>query len=62
MIIEAILIVVSSMICFFLGLAMGSAGKSSEKERADSAVEMANDYKKENEELKKRLKEVEKGE
>lgn len=42
-----------SVVCFFIGLAIGSAGKASEKERADYAVEVANNYKKQVDELEK---------
>ena len=47
------LILVIGIICFFLGLAVGSAGKASERERADYAVEVANNYKKQVDELEK---------
>ncbi|MBQ7129403.1 MAG: hypothetical protein IJO19_05390 [Clostridia bacterium] len=42
-----------STVCFFLGLAVGSAGKASERERADYAVAKADDYRKRVEELEK---------
>ena len=48
-----IVTIISSIICFLLGLAVGSAGKASEKERAEYAVEVANNYKKQIEELEK---------
>ena len=48
-----IIAIISSIICFFLGLAIGSAGKASEKERADYAVEVAENYKKQVDELEK---------
>ena len=36
-----IIAIISSIICFFLGLAVGSAGKASERERADYAISKA---------------------
>lgn len=42
--IELIFAIISSIICFLLGLAVGSAGKASETERADYAVGMAETY------------------
>lgn len=43
----------TGIICFFIGLAIGSAGKASERERADYAVAKADDYRKRVEELEK---------
>ena len=48
-----IIAIISSIICFLLGIAIGSAGKASERERADYAVEVANNYKKQVDELEK---------
>lgn len=48
-----IIVVLVGMICFFIGLTIGSSGKSSETERADFAVEKAKDYQKRIEELEK---------
>ena len=39
------LILVIGIICFFIGLAIGSAGKASETERADYAINKAEKYK-----------------
>ncbi len=45
--------IVVGVVCFFIGLAVGSAGKASEKERADYAVEVAKNLLKQVEELEK---------
>lgn len=37
--------IVVGVVCFFIGLAIGSAGKASETERADYAVSKAEEYK-----------------
>ncbi len=45
--------IVVGVVSFFIGLAVGSSGKASERERADYAVAKADDYRKRVEELEK---------
>lgn len=48
-----IIAVLAGIICFIIGLAIGSSGKASERERANYAVEMAESYKHQLDEIDK---------
>lgn len=48
-----VFLILTAIVGFVCRIIFGSAGKASEKERADYAVEVANNYKKQVDELEK---------